>query len=169
MKRAVLFLCVALSAAGATLGFPADEQIVNFHKVNASLYRGSQPNAAAIEWLRGEGVKSIINLRMANDVWPGEAEVATARGILYTNIPLNSLSAPTRDQMKTVLAAIALLPKPVFIHCQHGRDRTGTAVACYRIDRDGWSSQKALTEAEGYGLSPFELEMKQFIRHFKPL
>jgi protein tyrosine/serine phosphatase len=85
----------------------------------------------------------------------------------YTNIPLDNLAAPTDAQVANVLAAIENMPKPVFMHCQFGRDRTGTLIACYRIRHDHWLNSKALNEAKAYGFSPFELGMRQYIMRFE--
>lgn len=167
MKAWLLLAVILLAGCAAPRGFPP--RIVNYDKVNASLYRGGQPNTLGIEWLRGAGIKSIINLRMASDVWPGEQAAAVANGIQYTNIPLHGFSAPTRAQVEAVLSTIERMPKPVYVHCQHGCDRTGTIIACYRIHRDGWTPKAALKEAVTYGMSPFECEMKWFVLKFKPL
>ena len=35
---------------------------------------------------------------------------------------------------------------PVFVHCQHGADRTGTMYAIYRIAIEGWSKEDAIGE-----------------------
>jgi len=158
----VLFMCGC-----ATRGFPPREQIVNFDRVNADLYRGGQPNAAAIQWLRGIGVKSIINLRMADDCWSEEAAVAAQNGIVYTNMPLRGFTAPTMQEMGAIAAALRTLPKPIFLHCQHGCDRTGTVIACYHIAVDSWDSARALAEAKFYGMSTFEVGMKHFVEMYR--
>ena len=36
--------------------------------------------------------------------------------------------------------------RPVFVHCKHGADRTGTMVAFYRILFEGWSKDEAIRE-----------------------
>ena len=69
--------------------------------------------------------------------------------------------------IRRVLAAISNLPKPVFVHCQYGCDRTGTIIACYRIQQDHWANFRALKEAEVYGLSPFEIGMRSYILQFQ--
>jgi protein tyrosine/serine phosphatase len=153
--------------AGVVPGMAAGKGVVNFGKVNDGLYRGGQPDALALRQLKAMGIKSIINLRMKNDVWAEEALLASRSAMVYTNIPLNSLAAPTDEQVTSILAAIGSLPKPVFIHCQFGCDRTGTIIACYRIQSDRWSNAKALKEAETYGISPSETEMREYIARWK--
>ncbi len=167
MRRSVvcLLLVVALSAAGER-GVPPTEGIHNFGKINDSLYRGAQPDAAAIKSLARLGIKSIINLRMTNDVWSAEAAEASANGITYTNVPLRGRGRPTDTQVATLLSLIQNLPAPVFVHCKAGCDRTGTIIACYRIHRHGWSNNAALQEAWKYGLSIWEWGMIKCIREF---
>jgi protein tyrosine phosphatase (PTP) superfamily phosphohydrolase (DUF442 family) len=160
-------LSVALLMVGSTRGVAATNGIANFAQVNDELYRGGQPDLKSIQQLKKLGIKSIINLRMSNDVWTGE-HAATAGSIVYTNIPLASLSAPTDAQIAAVLSAIASMPKPVFVHCQYGCDRTGTIIACYRIQHDHWANSKALKEADDHGFARFEVEMRNYIEHFNP-
>ena len=103
---------------------------------------------------------------MSDDVWKDEEAKAISHGILYTNVPFRGLSRPTDEQVKQVLSLIETLPGPVFIHCQHGCDRTGTIIACYRIKRDRWTLEKAMSEANRHGISIFERGMKRFVRDF---
>src|SRR6476660_1262411 len=162
-------LCFVGTQLTRARGVPASEGIVNFGKVSEVLYRGAQPDDAGLESLKRLGVKTIINLRMENDCWKVESAKALSHGILYTNVPLRGLGRPTDDQVKTVLGLIDSLPGPVFIHCQHGCDRTGTLVACYRMKHDLWTVEKAVVEANHYGLSIFERGMKRFIQDFGKL
>ena len=167
MRTVSALLSVALLVGCATRGVPATNGIANFGKVNDSLYRGGQPDQRAIQQLQAMGVRSVINLRMTNDVWKGEEAAVTASSMAYTNIPLHSLAAPTDAQVASILAAISTMPKPVFVHCQFGCDRTGTIIACYRIQHDHWANSSALKEAEVYGISPFELGMRSYILHLQ--
>jgi protein tyrosine phosphatase (PTP) superfamily phosphohydrolase (DUF442 family) len=130
------------------------------------LFRGAQPYAAGITNLARLGVKSIINLRMANESWKAEAAEAQANGITYTNVPLKGLGRPTDVQVATLLELIEHLPAPVFVHCRYGCDRVGTIIACYRIRHDHWSNEAALEEARKYGLSILEQGMIQLVREF---
>jgi len=150
-----LFVC-GICAAGER-GLPAREGI---------LYRGAQPDAAGIENLKKLGIKSIINLRQTNDVLAAEVEAARTQGILYTNVPLHGLGRPTKGEIQHILTLMTALPSPVFVHCEHGCDRTGTVVACYRIQHDKWEVVPALAEAEAFGMSRLERGMKDFVRDF---
>src|SRR5207249_10137555 len=75
-----------LSGKDARLTVPG---ISNFARVNNRLYRGAQPNDRGIKSLARLGVKTIINLRMTNDVWSAEEAEARAVGIAYTNVPMS--------------------------------------------------------------------------------
>ena len=152
--------------AGEQRGVAPQYGIGNFGKVNEHLYRGAQPDAAGIRSLKELGIRTIINLRMTNDVLLAEAAEAQTNGIVYTNVPLAGLGRPTDVQVNTVLALIQKAEAPVFIHCEHGCDRTGTIIACYRIKHDHWSVEDALQEAEHYGMSKLERGMKRYIEDF---
>jgi hypothetical protein len=54
-----------------------------------------------------------------------------------------------RVDMTKVLRAIDELPKPIFIHCREGRDRTGLAVAAYRVAH-GMSVDDAMREMRNF-------------------
>jgi protein tyrosine/serine phosphatase len=157
---------IASACLAGPRGQPAQEGIANFGKVNEFLFRGAQPDPAGIESLKRLGVKLIVNLRMTNEAWQGEAANARANGIAYTNVPMSGLGRPTAEQIKTVLSIIESSPGPVFVHCQHGCDRTGTIIACYRVRHDNWSSDEALREAARYGMSRLERGMKEFVAAF---
>lgn len=169
LRRGVFLLCltiaIGLGRAGER-GVGASEGIGNFGRVDERLFRGAQPNAAGIQSLKRLGVRTIINLRQTNDVWKPEPAEARAQGITDTNIPMSGVGRPTRAQVETVLGLIGRLPAPVFVHCEHGCDRTGTIVACYRIRQAGWTPKSAQQEANRYGMSSLELGMRRFIADF---
>ena len=43
--------------------------------------------------------------------------------------------------------------RPVFVHCKHGADRTGTAVATYRVVCQGWTKEDAIDEMRSGGFN----------------
>jgi tyrosine-protein phosphatase SIW14 len=161
-----LLLAAGNLAGARERGVPPSEGIVNFGKVNDTLYRGAQPDAQGIRNLKKLGVKTILNLRMTNEVWNAEEAEARANGLIYTNVPMSGVSRPTPAQVAKALALIETLPSPVFVHCRCGCDRAGTVVACYRIQHYHWSSEAALQEARHYGISIFAWGMNKYIVEF---
>jgi len=147
-------------------GLPAQEGIANFEKISDRLFRGAQPDSAAMANLARLGVKNIIDLRLPKQIEKLEEVEARAHGIFYTNLPMQSLGRPADAQVRTILSLVETLPGPVFIHCQYGCDRTGTIIACYRIQHDRWSHVTALQEAARHGMFWFERGMKRFVQDF---
>lgn len=147
-------------------GLPVQEGILNFGKISERLYRGAQPDSAGIQNLKRLGVKLIVNLRMPGDCWKNEAAEAAANGILYTNFPMSGAGRPSDNEVRQILSLFEAFSGPIFVHCQHGCDRTGTIVACYRIAHDHWSGDLALREAKRYGISLFEVRLKRYVADF---
>jgi protein tyrosine/serine phosphatase len=161
-----LLLAAAVFCFAGERGLPAQNGILNFGQVNDRLYRGAEPDAAAVRNLGQLGVKTIIDLRTGREVRTQEAAEAAAAGITYTNIPFAGLGRPTDAQVAKVLSTIEASPGPVFVHCEHGCDRTGTVIACYRIRHDQLTGEAAQTEADRYGMSKLERGMRSFIADF---
>ena len=169
LKRLLLplavFCGIAICLAGER-GLPMTEGILNFGRVNDALYRGAQPDAAAIIHLKALGVRTIVSLRTKQESSTTEAAEAIAAGINFTNVPLAGMGRPTDDEVTRILLLIEKSPGPVFVHCAHGCDRTGTIVACYRLQHDHWSLDAAMVEANRYGMSQFERGMRRFVADY---
>ena len=159
---------VWLLAACAFAQEPAANHVRNFGEVNKYIYRGAEPSGAGLEELGAMGVKTVIDLRLQSAATQAEKQQAEKLGIKYVSYPLAEFSAPGKDQVEQLLS---LLEQPnsgiTFIHCRRGKDRTGTIIACYRIQHDHWTNQRAMAEADHYGLSYFERGMRSFIAHFQ--
>ena len=124
----------------------------NCYKVSDELYRGEQPapKEVGLAELKKLGVKTVVNLRTLHD----EGEEAGSAGLAYVRIYFNPLEEPEKSDVIQFLRVMADKSKhPVFVHCQHGADRTGTMCAIYRIVVQGWSKEEAVKEMKegGYG------------------
>ncbi len=139
-------------------------------------YRGSAPTQAGLERLKQLGVTTIVDLRkgeaegtrvksrvvkncnLSDPHLPmsptQEATVVRKLGLKYVRLPM--YNAPNQEQASTFLAMTSdpKAAKSIYVHCQHGRDRTGGMVALYRLQHDRWDFQKALAEMRGYGFDP---------------
>lgn len=130
--------------------------ITNFAEVVSSvLYRGSRPQ---VDDFKGQlaQMKSIVDLE-GDDVSATEY-TSVPEGVTFFWCPISlpdiyaeGFPAPLVDY---ALAYIEAAPKPVYVHCQHGEDRTGLLVAAYRIKKQGWAPQQAYQEALRYGYHP---------------
>ncbi|HEX8140557.1 MAG TPA: tyrosine-protein phosphatase [Pyrinomonadaceae bacterium] len=166
---AVLILAIqfCLSTVSAQSLEPRYPELPNFHQVNQGLYRGAQPRPEGIQRLVALGIKTVLNLRAADERSRAEEREARALGLRYFNIPMEGLDRPRDEQVERALALINdAANQPVFVHCKRGADRTGTVIAVYRITHDGWSGAEALREAKRYGLSWVEFGMKDYIKDY---
>jgi tyrosine-protein phosphatase SIW14 len=171
--RVALALCLAawcLSVAARAADPYAAQYVRNFGEVNDRLYRGGEPTQRALEELAALHVALVIDLRERDGQTGMEQQMAEALKMKYVNVPFHGYGAPGDDQMRRVLWLLMNGDtQKIFVHCRRGKDRTGTVVACYRIQHDGWDNRKALTEAQKYGMSFTERGMRSYILHFSPL
>jgi protein tyrosine phosphatase (PTP) superfamily phosphohydrolase (DUF442 family) len=105
--------------------------IVNFAEVDEFVWRGAEPGINGLDWLVNAGCKTVINLE-----W--EASDPALAGLVEIKLPdfepLPSIAPGIEDgHIKRLLTTIRTCAKPVFIHCRSGENRTGVAVAAYRL------------------------------------
>jgi protein tyrosine/serine phosphatase len=138
-----------------------DIPVNNFLQVNSWLYRGGQPDAIAVEALVKHGFRTIISLRWNLDVIKAERNLAWQHGLNFYSIPLSYWILPTRKQIDKFLSILDNeSQRPIYMHCFHGRDRTGMLAAIYRIAREKWTADKAYAEMKDTGFR--HIRMHQF-------
>jgi len=134
--------------------------IVNFSKVDAVVACGGATDTAALEGLKADGFKAVINLRTAGEQGANiEQNTARAKelGLKYIHIPFNTQQMDPKviDQF---LAAIAdKSNQPAFVHCGSA-SRVGSVWLAKRVLQDGWTIEKATEEAKTIGLRSEALE-----------
>ena len=140
-----------------------DTELPRFQQVSERLYRGGQPRAGGLRRLRELGIDTIVNLRGRGNQTKAEEAEARELGFSYFNIPLPNWGRPHDDRVRRILLIIAAPQNGrVFVHCKDGVDRTGTIVALYRVEQEGWSSGEALTEAERMGMRRIQFWMRDY-------
>jgi tyrosine-protein phosphatase SIW14 len=156
----------------AEVGFGGEVKplhVPNFAEVNDHLCRGGVPSNIGLKELSAMHVSMIIDLREPGEGTNFEKRAVQMLGMKYVNVPFRPLSAPSQEQVEQVLSL--LLHKDsgrIFLHCRRGKDRTGTVIACYRMQHDAWDKRTALTEAVKHGMSFTERGMRSFILDFTP-
>ncbi|MCP4147072.1 MAG: dual specificity protein phosphatase family protein, partial [bacterium] len=121
------------------------EGLPNLHKVSDALYRGAQPKKEGIVQLQKLGIKTIVNLRDSDK----DRKLIAASGITtirYVHLSVNTFFPKKKEFQQFLDIAADTANHPVFIHCKHGADRTGTAVALYRIKQQQWNVAEAIKE-----------------------
>lgn len=139
----------------------------NFYQISDVLYRGGQPTEAGLKQLAKLHIKTVVNLRDDDERASAERTAAVAAGLRYFNLPLSNFNKPNSEKVAQILSIInASENQPVFVHCKRGSDRTGTIVAIYRIEHDGWTGDQAKEEAEDFGLGFWQFRMKDYISDY---
>lgn len=116
--------------------------VLNLHKVSDDLYRGAQPTAEGMKNLKELGIRSIVNLRSFHS----DRDEIGDLDLRYFHIYMKAWHGEDEDIIEFLKIMNAPENHPVFIHCQHGADRTGTIAAIYRIVFQGWSKEEAIKE-----------------------
>lgn len=135
--------------ATTTVAAPREDLLglTNFAQVSPVLYRGAQPTAAGFRTLKSMGVRTIVNLRSVHS----DRGMIAGLGLRYVEIPSHAWNPDDAVVAKFLAVVRDPANQPVFVHCQHGADRTGYTVASYRIVEQGWDRDRALGELRRFG------------------
>ena len=138
------------------------EGLPNLHKVAEGLYRGAQPTAAGFEQLKRLGVRTVIDLRVNHS----DQDLLPPAGMRQEVIPMQTWHVDAAA-VERFLAIVADSNRaPVFVHCQHGADRTGLMCAIYRVVVCNWDKESAIREMTqgGFGFHPIWLNLAHAVR-----
>jgi uncharacterized protein (TIGR01244 family) len=168
-RSAILSSLFSLTLVSAWAGSQNDN-LPNFQKVDEHVYRGAQPTDNGFQELAQLGIKTVVDLRdIGEHSQADEQKVVTDLGMRYVSIPMHGMSTPKDDQVAAVEALLNDASSgPVFVHCKRGADRTGMAIAVYRMSHDSWDNKKALAEAKSNGMSFFERAIQHYVMDYKP-
>lgn len=141
--------------------------VVYAAEVAPGLYRGAQPDAEGVAWLKSMGIKTVLNLRHYHG--DTEGKLVESAGLRYERIAIASSDKPTPDQVKRFLEIVRDPSlRPLYVHCQHGVDRTGAMMAVYRMEDEGWSNLEAYAEMEYFDAHFIWRDLRSFVKAYRP-
>ncbi len=152
----------------------AEDYLVNFQVVSPVVMRGSQPDEESLCLLKKAGVKMVVNLRHhsknssasqtgysffrrhTDDEEIDEEEEACQKiGLRFLNISLDGVNAPSFQDIDRFVELFSDQENlPLYVHCLHGRERTGFMLAAYRVKIQLWTVEKAYQEMLQQGFDP---------------
>jgi protein-tyrosine phosphatase len=163
--KIVVVLTLALASTVGQAAKPCeyniDSPITNFCiSTKNVLWRGAKPDIQGATWLIDQGIASVVNLELLHDDLAILKSVETSDKTLNSQIhyykvrdwePFVVLKpSKTDSNIARFIAVMNKAPKPVYVHCRSGQNRTGVMVAAYRIIIEGISMSAAIEEMKRY-------------------
>ncbi len=139
------------------------EEVPNFHRVGPELYRGAQPSQLGLKRLQKFGIRTIVSLRSFHF----EFEEVQEMGMSFEQIYMKAWHPEKEDIVRFLKIMNDPQRAPVFLHCQHGADRTGLMIGVYRVTFCGRTKEAAIQEMVegGYGFHPIWGNLIDFFRN----
>lgn len=134
---------------------PAPEtSIIRFAQIDRDVYKGSRPRKDAdYRFLQSKHIKYIVDLKFL-PIFP-TLEKRKARRYGITVIPVLMNASPIPPSEKHVNHALCILGdkrlRPIYFHCDIGRDRTALVAALYEMYFRGVSEEQAEQDMNHFG------------------
>jgi len=137
--------------------------IPNENTLSQNILRGGRPTTADVDRLKANGYKTIISLENDSQVIAAEKKYAQQLGLKFLSYPMNAWNKPNDQQINEILAQMGNTKNyPLFVHCQHGRDRTGLVSALFRVTQQNWKAQDAHEEMLALGFRQIFFNMENY-------
>jgi protein tyrosine/serine phosphatase len=79
------------------------------------------------------------------------------------SVPLSAIWYPKKQDVDTALEALADKSlRPIFVHCEHGRDRTGMIIGLYRVFHEKWKAEDAWSEMLARGFRSMLVSLTRY-------
>jgi hypothetical protein len=139
----ILFCLGMLTLAGCA---SRPSHIPNFAIVEPGIWRGGQPDSEGWKQLKALGVTNVVKLNFEIE---GSDKRAEELGLRVQRVPISLIQqlfkGPSRTQISNTTGAIC---PGTYVHCQHGQDRTGLMIACWRMQSAGALLTRERAEAD---------------------
>lgn len=134
----------------------------NYIRLSDDFVSGGEPKTEeAFAFLAAQGIRSILSVDGART----KVDLATQHGMTYLHTPIG-YDALSEEEILQVVRALQDAPKPVYVHCHHGRHRGPTAAALGRIFHDGLTNDEAVAEMKRIGTAPKYTGLYETVQKF---
>lgn len=123
-----------------------------FVSLEPKLAGGSLPDAAALDWLRDKGYKTVLDLRESAQVQPSFIADVTNRGMRYVALPV-SVKTLDADHISRFQFELSLSDARPLYFCDSDGFRAGALWYIRRMTVDKIDQEAATREAEDLGLT----------------
>jgi protein tyrosine/serine phosphatase len=112
------------------------------------LYRSGQLTGSQLtEAVKRYGLRTVVSFQLPGKEMEVERQLARSLGVGFVNLPMPGDGFGEEAQFRKVLELVDdPQRRPVLVHCARGTCRTGSSVALYRFERDGWTIQDVAAE-----------------------
>jgi len=171
----VIAALVGLGAWFAVEGVVPNLVPKNFGVVDeGAIYRsGVLTSAAMSDVIKDHGVRTVVDLGGHEPGTPGqrrEESVAQVLGARYVRLPLFGDGTGDPNQYVEALRIMTDPGEhPVLVHCSAGSERTGGAVALYRMIVEGVPFEQAYAECSEYRHDPARnTRLRPYLERWRP-
>ena len=134
--------CTAIAADPSLQDLPRPEPVAgieNVWRMDSNLLSGGDPvGESGLQLFKSKGVKTIVSVDGAAPL----LEVSKQLGLRYVHIPIGYDGIPV-DSQRLLSQAFAQLPKPIYVHCHHGKHRGPAAASIMARFGLGWTPEQA--------------------------
>jgi hypothetical protein len=126
----------------------------NFRRVAEQIYAGGAPDANFLSFFKNTlNGKTVLSLD--NTVSAAIDPIVKSLKMNHITFPLNASDPGVTDNVKNLIRAVQgnlfANSQPIYVHCLHGSDRTGFAIALWRTMKQNMGCEQAISEAVRFG------------------
>ena len=128
--------------------------IRRFAQIDDGVYKGSKPKTEAdFRFLQSKNIKYIVDLKFFPLIYRLEKKKAKRYGMIVIPATINaSPIAPSEEHVNHILCLLSDKQlRPIYFHCDVGRDRTSLIATLYKIYFRGLPPQDALEVMKHFG------------------
>ncbi|MBC7741575.1 MAG: tyrosine-protein phosphatase [Bdellovibrionaceae bacterium] len=164
LKFNFMALVILIGFTKPEFAFAADD-LPALHVVTPSIMRGGRPSEAGLKILIKKKIRTIIDLEDSNSAIQAEKKFLANTNIRHISIPINSLRTPKDADVKKIQDLLNDSANfPIYIHCQHGEDRTGLMVGLYRWEH-GMAAADAYREMLALGFHRLLFNLDRYYKN----